>query len=174
MEPYTLTSEDLRALKSATSWMSAHAEWNDGALATSYLRGTARDVADDDYTVARIELPSYLEFGAALIRRNPTVRAYGSCSSPTVNDEWLTILQILRPGDRLALAWSANGWRNGHLKTAGLNADHVRLRIDRGEGKRARRFYLPFDHCVCPDNSARMFTNGAHGPLTNVDGDEQY
>jgi len=156
LEQTTLTSEDIRGLRKSSS-VSFHAKWDDyGTLVESYMRGRARDVAGEDYTVAMVNVGSTFSYGGAIVRENKTVRAYESCLSAQFHEHWTTFVGLLRAGDRLTLTWSANGHRNEIVKRAGLSVDSLDIRVDRGK----RRMTFHIDQRVSEYNSARMFGLG--------------
>jgi hypothetical protein len=158
-----LTAVDIRALKKSRS-VAFHARWQDGELTESRIIGRDRDAADDDYTVAQLEVPSTLSFGGAMIRQNPDVRAFEHIGSAQFHEHWATIVSLLRAGDRLTLFWNANGGRNGITKRAGLAVDELSVRIVRGN----RQLHFHIDSHVSEYNSARMFTLGdTFSPVTS-------
>jgi hypothetical protein len=78
-----------------------------------------------------------------------------SCYEPGVGgrsiDTWATLASLLKPGDRLALRWTADV-NEAITQDYGLHRDTLHLLVTRG--KRTLTFLLA-DH-VSPDNTARM------------------
>lgn len=77
---------------------------------------------------------------------------FAMIGSSLFTPEWLTIASLLRPDDKLVLAWVANN-DNDHTRNAGLNRDELHLSVHRGDA-RALRFLLAVS--VGANNSARM------------------
>lgn len=150
----TLTTDDIRALRSSSRWVSFYARWTNGELTESRIVGKRTDVAGDDYTSAQVDVGSSLQFGGSIIRDNPDVRAYCSVMCPTVDDHWRTFLGSVRNGDHITLMWNANGHRNAHVKRAGLAVDGLDIRVTRGR----RTMWFHVDMRVTAYDSARMFT----------------
>jgi hypothetical protein len=76
--------------------------------------------------------------------------------SAKYTENWRTIVGLLRADDTLRLEFRTDDATNGYVKDAGLHADELWLRIERGEGPHRKRLYFLLDASVCPDNSARM------------------
>lgn len=88
--------------------------------------------------------------------------------SAQFNEEWRTIVRLLKPGDEVELRWVGND-DNGYVKRArvterdeschdaglgmGLCHDRLYLKVRR-KGKQVYSFYV--DDSVCPNNTARM------------------
>lgn len=158
-----LTSADIRALKKSRS-VAFHARWQEGELTESRIVGRDRDAADNDYTVAQLEVPSTFSYGGAMIRQNRDVRAYEHLGSAQFHEHWATIVSLLRAGDRLTLFWNANGGRNEIVREAGLAVDELSIRVVRGN----RQLHFHIETRVSRYNTARTFTLGeTFSPVTS-------
>lgn len=69
------------------------------------------------------------------------------------DDRVRTIVDLLRPADRLHLKFVGDGYSNGVTKPAGIHVDHLTLIVKR-EGKRDMHLLMHVSACL--DNSARM------------------
>lgn len=78
-----------------------------------------------------------------------------SITHPTWDDEWNTILQILRPGDEIKLNWLANN-SNQYLTKNGIYQDQLKLVIYRGEGKSRKKLSFHIGQSQCENNTAKM------------------
>jgi len=87
-------------------------------------------------------------FGPAL----DTFTAFEMIHSPSYNEEWLTIVSLLREGDELTLVWTRDAYKCQNLDAAQLHGDSLSLAVKRGE--KTMRFSVEWS--VCPDNTARM------------------
>lgn len=76
--------------------------------------------------------------------------------TPHFHDSWKTVTSLLRAGDRITLIWSPDHHTNDLVRSAGLHADVLQLRIDRGEGQKLRRLTFEISTRVGVDNRARM------------------
>ena len=161
--------EQLKALRAATRGVALHSLWRNGELDTegSRIVGYRRAADDSDYTCCIIRLPSALEYGGAILRTHPVVRAFAHVSSPQFNELWSTFLALVRSGDEVKLVWSANGHANCYVRDAGLCADDCDIEVLRPTTSRGRtvkrRLRFHIDSTICQPNSARMFTAGETG-----------
>ena len=70
------------------------------------------------------------------------------------HEEWLTIVSLLRVGDKLTLHWQRGAWTTESMKNASpaFYGDSVSLIVERA--KATLQFHI--DMSVCENNSARM------------------
>lgn len=85
-------------------------------------------------------------------RTYPSVACYASpYGSARYSRKWATLAGVLRVGDVISLAWTADN-NTETLRTAGLHADELALLVSR----RGKPLEFHVDYHVGPDNSARM------------------
>lgn len=96
-----------------------------------------------------------------------TVKAFELIHVSQYNQEWQTIVGLLRAGDEIELHWSADNFANGYVEAADvvrdcgagghvgkqLHADALHLKVCRN-GKQKYSFLLEVS--ICPNNTARM------------------
>jgi len=87
-------------------------------------------------------------FGPAL----DTFTGFEMKMHPGYDEEWLTIVSLLREGDELTLVWKRDAGSCQNFKDAGLHGDSLSLAVKRGE--KTLTFFI--ESSVCPDNTARM------------------
>ena len=92
-------------------------------------------------------------FGPAL----DTFTAFEMKMHPSYDEEWRTIVSLLREGDELTLVWTRDAYKCQNLDAAQLHGDSLSLLIKRGE--KTMRFTLEWS--VCPDNTARMIRSAS-------------
>ena len=92
-------------------------------------------------------------FGPAL----DTFTGFEMFHTPNYNEEWTTIIGLLREGDELTLVWTRDGFTAQTHEDAALHGDRLSLAVKRGE--KTMRFHL--ETRVCPDNTARMIRSAS-------------
>jgi hypothetical protein len=83
----------------------------------------------------------------------PLADAFTTTGGCSYNDDWRTIVGLLRPGQRLALKWTADN-NTENIRWAKMHADELRLLVYRPHHAWPRSFLIQAR--VAPDNSARM------------------
>lgn len=111
-------------------------------------------------------MSGYAEEGFGMWRGQdfPNATGFHMIHSPRYNDEWQTVVSLLRTDDVLTMVWSADN-NTGTARDFGLHIDELRLRIDRNGGAPAEKgstltFLLTVS--MCRDNSARMIRQHGH------------
>lgn len=85
-------------------------------------------------------------------QKYPTVACFASpYGSARYARKWTTLAEVLRVGDVISLAWTADN-NTETLRKAGLHADELALLV----GRRGKSLEFHVDYRVGPDNSARM------------------
>lgn len=81
-------------------------------------------------------------------------RAFESVMSAQFDEEWRTVVSLLRVGDKLTLLWQRGAWTNESMKNATPQffGDSLSLIVERA--KATLQFHI--DTSVCENNSARM------------------
>lgn len=142
-----LTKDDLKALRTADSVTFSH-----GSDGRHYVRGIRRLTVDGFETEVRreIRVPSNIRSYDS-DRKRSYGHAFEMINSAQYDDDWKTVVSLLRTGDELALLWYA-GNSNAYVSDANLRRDELRLIVNRGN----RRLSFLIDVSVCADNTARM------------------
>ncbi len=91
---------------------------------------------------------------------HPQARAFHTIGSARYDDDWRTVLDLLKTDDVLELHWRADN-NTDITRNAGLHIDELRLLVHRNGGKHAehgkgRTLSLLLDVSTGRDNSARM------------------
>jgi len=144
-----LGAEDVKALRNATMVAFDHSPNGEhGLRAIIEKRNGAFETRGELKIAARSYIQRYSD-------KREYDRGYALIQSAQFNDEWRTVARAIRAGDVLSMEWRANS--NGYVRDAGLNLDELILHVYR-DSKRIGSYLLVVS--VCPDNSARMITNG--------------
>lgn len=159
-----LNAMQVAALRQANS-VSFHHHAKDNA---SYIRATKRYregdwrrtspfVHDEDLY---LEIPcdwrlrEYTEGDDKIAYDSANFNAFDMIHASQVDEEWLTIVGLLRAGDALTLLWSRGGWTTQSMQNASpaFFGDSVSLQIARGD----KRLTFHLRQSICENNSARM------------------
>lgn len=82
--------------------------------------------------------------------------AFCMFGSARFTEQWKTVTELLRVGDTLKIEFRGDHGTNGLCKDAGLHADELYLRVERGEGTNRKRLWFLLESQVSLSNSARM------------------
>ena len=146
-----LSRADLQALKQASK-VSFHSNWSDGGNS----KGTHRIDMTMEGKVFDSERALYLDtaylnnYGDSL--RGEEVSAFAMQMTARFNDNWQTVVGLLRVGDVVSLKWTrANDSES--LREAQMSRDTLDFVVTR----KNKTMTFRIDTCVCPVNSlARM------------------
>jgi len=173
----SLTTTSLAALRKA-KFVSFHSEIShlpgggDKLYKTSTITTYEDDVDLDNLSKIATNLSVY---GSA---RHKAGKFHDSISTAQYDDEWQTIVSLLKAGDRLELVWFPDYGTNQYLEHAtkrqspgnkrpvdlllpeydGLHGDRLSIRVNRtGRTGKVRTFQFHVRSSVAPDNSARQY-----------------
>ena len=129
----------------------------------SGIRAIKRAEDSDNGFEQTVEVPAGFEITAynGMGERDALTVNFGfeMIGSAKYDKRWLTVLDLLRAGDRLTILWTADN--NSELvEKAGLHMDSVSIRIERPNGKRLE-FHIYTQ--ISEANSARMLRSGRWG-----------
>jgi len=101
-----------------------------------------------------VGLSGYVGESGAMWHGDPDGRAqcFAMVVAPRLSRVWQTVATLVKPGDRLTLAWTADN-NNAVIREAGLHADSVSVLVSRGA---RTRYEFVVCNQITPDNSARM------------------
>lgn len=173
-ESYALTKCDLKALRQADRICFDHGAPNPGegvVRAVKCGKAPFRQEATHSIPVRSSVFLHGADANAAYVHRGDAsdfCRCFVMVFSPCYDQEWQTVVSLLRAGDELSLRWIGadnNGYvgrarvteRDESCHDAGLGErlyhDRLYLKVRRA-GKEKYSFYLA--DSACPNNSARM------------------
>jgi len=146
----TLTKIDVAAMKKADHIVFRHVrgESQIEAIKEADERNPFEQVRVVACSAKFVDYSDRKVFSSAL----DTFTGFEMFHTPNYNEEWTTIIGLLREGDELTLVWTRDGFTCQNHKDAALHGDRLSLAVQRGE--KTMRFHL--ETRVCPDNSARM------------------
>lgn len=162
-----ITKVDLKALRTCDSVCFDHSPVGTHGI-RAIKRGPAPWYIDTTCTV-RVKSSVFIH-GDGLdydYKHGKTARCFESFSSQKYNEEWQTVLGLLKEGDEIELRW-VGADNNGYVGRSTitetnehgspglgmkLHCDRLYLYVWRG-GKRKYSFYLC--DSICPNNTARM------------------
>lgn len=120
------------------------------------VRSNHSDYATIEFQVGRNSIVSRTELALPIAIRafdkmgaSRTVCA--SLTSCSYSEQWLSILQVVKPGDKLSV-YVVAGNNNQYLTKANLHHDEVYLQVDRKSGT----IWMKLVGGVCEHNSARI------------------
>lgn len=159
-----LDAIQIAALRKADTVCFFHRAVPDLTGETSYIGATKKHKpsASNPFAPSETQIVIPCDFRLREYSRGDEKIAYGVdnwhgfewIGSAQFDEEWRTIVSLLRVGDKLTLLWQRGAWTNESMKNATPQffGDSLSLIVERG--KATLQFHI--DTSFCENNSARM------------------